>query len=87
MFPGDRVHKLLGQNICTSFHGWDIVLVVANHMKWTTYYLGVKKAFTQAKFNCRITTKLPGGCGDLFGNGKYLGHLKALYGLRQSGFF
>ena len=54
-----------------------MVLAVANQLKYTTYHLGVKQAFTQAKLDCKVTMKLPGGCGEL--SGKYVNLEKALY--------
>ena len=58
-----------------------MVLAVAN--QYTTYHLDVKQAFTQAKLDCKVIMKLPGGCGEL--SGKYVNLEKALYGLKQSG--
>ena len=43
----------------------------------------MKQAFTQAKLDCKVIMKLPGGCGEL--SGKYVNLEKALYGLKQSG--
>ena len=43
----------------------------------------MKQAFTQAKLDCKVIMKLPGGCGDL--SGKYVNLEKALCGLKQSG--
>ena len=59
------------------------VLAVANQMGFTIYHLDVKQAYTKAKLDCKIVTKLPGGCGEL--SGKYVDLEKVLYGLKQSG--
>ena len=59
------------------------MLVVANEMGFKIYHLYVKQAFTNAKLDCKIVMKLPGGCGEL--SGKYVDLENALYGLMQSG--